>query len=316
MPSDAPLVPSNVRTTVAIDRTIQQRITLHQTLVATQATATGQPRPLILLADGDSWFDYPLSGDLPEASDITVQLGRIVSPAPLILNLAQHGDATTQLLGVSRRNRLLAALTEPKNGPFDAILFCGGGNDLVGDQFRLWLNDAASVGHDVERALNEQALDDILGVVTTAYEDLIATRDQAGLDIPIFVHGYDFALPTNIGVCGLGPWLYPSLQSRGWMQTPSGNDLTTGAAIVKQILLKFRGLMLQLASVGANKVVYVETQGLLQPTDWANELHPVPDGFRKVATPFVGALNSQFDGRADLVTSALPPTVPTGSPTA
>jgi hypothetical protein len=33
-------------------------------------------------------------------------------------------------------------LQEPKNGKFDAILFSGGGNDLVGDQFRLWLNDA------------------------------------------------------------------------------------------------------------------------------------------------------------------------------
>jgi hypothetical protein len=129
------------------------------------------------LADGDSWFDYPLSGDLPIASDVTVKLGGLIAPRPTILNLAHHGDATTELLGVTKRARLLNALQEPKNGKFDAILFSGGGNDLVGDQFRLWLNDASAVGRDPAKALNQRALDDIIGVVETAYLELVAARN-------------------------------------------------------------------------------------------------------------------------------------------
>jgi hypothetical protein len=32
------------------------------------------------------------------------------------------------------------------------------------------------------------------------------------------------------------------------------------------------------------RVVLVDSRGTLQLTDWANELHPKPDGFRKIAS--------------------------------
>jgi hypothetical protein len=284
----------------AIEAELQQRILAHQRLLASQGfLANRDPaRPLNLLADGDSWFDYPLSGGLPIPSDIIVQLGTLVSPRPFILNLAHHGDATTELLGVTKRNRLIAALQDPKNGSFDGILFSGGGNDLVGDQFRLWLNDADAVGRDPAKALNQQALDDIMGVVETAYLDLVATRNLVGGHIPIFVHTYDFARPTDVGVCGLGPWLFPSLMSRGWMHNTGPTDLTVGTQIVHLILEKFHSLVEKLASVHDNNVVSVNTQGTLNPGDWANELHPKPGGFRKIAQKFVGPLAEKFPGRA------------------
>ena len=100
----------------AVEAELQGRIAAHQRLVVSQGfLANRDPaRPLNLLADGDSWFDYPLSGDFPIASDVIVQLGNLVAPRPFILNLGHHGDATTQMLGVPKRNRLLAALQDPK----------------------------------------------------------------------------------------------------------------------------------------------------------------------------------------------------------
>jgi hypothetical protein len=284
----------------AVEAELQQRIAAHQRLLASQGLLVNRDaaRPLNLLADGDSWFDYPLSGSIPIHSDTIVQLGTLVSPRPLILNLAHHGDATTELLGVTKRNRLLAVLQDPKNGAFDGILFSGGGNDLVGDQFRLWLNDAEAVARDPARALNQQALDAIMGVVETAYLDLVATRNLVGNQIPIFVHAYDFARPTDVGVCGLGPWLFPSLMSRGWMQNTGPADLAVGEQIVRQILEEFHQLVERLASIPGNNVVSVNTQGTLSPGDWANELHPNPGGFRKIAQTFVRPLGEKFPGRA------------------
>ena len=297
-----------------VDATLQQRMAAHKAAVAARGLMAMPPatRPLILLADGDSWFDYPLSNGALIPSDIIVQLQSGMAPAPTILNLAHYGDATTELLGVAKRTRLLNALQDPQNGTFDAILFSGGGNDLVGDQFRLWLRAAAAAGNDPTAALNQGALSDILGVVQTAYEDLIALRNDVALGTPIFVHAYDFAQPTGNGVCLLGPWLYPSLQSRGWMQSTSAADVAVGAGIVKLLLIQFHNLLRAFSLDPTNNVVLVETQGVLDPaTDWANELHPKPPGFAAMAARFVTALATRFPGRANLAppqqVAAVPP---------
>jgi hypothetical protein len=55
--------------------------------------------------------------------------------------------------------------------------------------------------------------------------------------------------------------------------------------------------MAQLATVPANNIVYVQTQGTLATTDWANELHPNPGGFAKITTLFKNALSQKFPGR-------------------
>jgi hypothetical protein len=292
LPANPPPAAQGARPATAIDRTIQERIAAHQSMIA--AAAPGAHR-LNLLADGDSWFDYPLSGEgILIPSDIIVQLRRSVTP--YILDLAHYGDATTQLLGVSKRNRLLDTLRNPANGTFDAILFSGGGNDLVGDQFRLWLVDAASDQDDPANALNPDSLGDIMGVVRSAYIDLMAARDVQDHDIPIFVHAYDFARPTDNGVCGVGPWLYPSLNSRGWMRNTGDADIDRGASIVKEILQKFAVMLEELADVSENNLVFVTTQGTLAVDDWANELHPKPEGFAKIAGKFADALRQRFGG--------------------
>src|SRR5713226_2867270 len=70
-------------------RAVAERGLGQQTLVA-RAVRT----PLNVLAEGDSWFDYPLSRDTIG----WVRAGG--TPRPEILNLAHHGDAATEILGV------------------------------------------------------------------------------------------------------------------------------------------------------------------------------------------------------------------------
>jgi hypothetical protein len=276
-----------------VEQEREERIVRHKQAIAARraqmATAPSAPRSLNLFADGDSWFDYPLP--LTGRNDVIRSIGDHGTPQPLILNLAHYGDEARDILGVKKRQHILDNLTDPDNGIFDAILFSGGGNDTVGNQFCLWIQQHTA-GMKPSQAINTQRLGAVLGVVRSAYEDLIAIRDQKAPQCPIFIHGYDFAIPTNIGVCDdvIGPWLHPSLALRGW------TDTTDGTEVVKEFLLQFRNTLIQIAADHEN-LIYVETQGTLSPNDWANELHPTPEGFDRIAERFLGALRKQFPGR-------------------
>lgn len=252
-------------------------------------------QPLNIFADGDSWFDYPLPTPLTP-SDVIAQIKMLGDPSPLILNLAHHGDTATAVLGIAQRKRMIEKLSDPNNGKFDAILMSAGGNDIAGEQFCLWLNKYQN-GFSPADGLDMARLRHILGVVESAFIDLIDIRDSLPMygadDKPvIFMHGYDFPWPDGSNVCGVGPWLQPSLQYRKW------TDIPTGAQIVKQVLLELDKLLSSLEQ-RFPKVVYVKTQGTLGygNAQWANELHPNPNGFKQIAAKFVVALRNVFPGK-------------------
>ena len=251
-----------------------------QYLKARPAVPTTPPR---VLADGDSWFDYPkilLTGGavIDHLEDLS---------GVKILNTAHYGDSVQEMLGVKKRQRVEALLKDPG---FDLLLFSGGGNDIVGDQFCLWLKPNSGGG--AASAVDERRLQEILGVVEDGYRDLIDIRDRCAPDCWIVTHAYDFPQPSNQGVCGVGPWLKPSLDYRGW------NHAADQFAIVKIVLTRFNDLLVHLEaeqkSAGKN-FRHVRTQGTLNPrTDWANEIHPNGAGFTKIAKKFSTMLNSIY----------------------
>lgn len=273
------------------------RAAAHQQAIHTAAIAglLGKPNsPLNLLADGDSWFDYPLGGAIPlvDHTDIIAQLPSLSTRPPFILKLAHYGDATTTELGLARVQRMIEAISNPANGQFDAILFSGGGNDVVGDPFCIWLNDSDSVANDPTRALNTDRFNGVLGLIKASYSDLIQLRNDKLPKAPILVHGYDFAIPSGAPACPtIGPWLKPALDYCGW------TDPAQAAQIVRDALTRFGNLLKAPTTDSTNNMIYVDTQGTLASTEWANELHPNPGGFRKMAAKFQTALASSFPGR-------------------
>ncbi|MQQ99193.1 SGNH/GDSL hydrolase family protein [Glaciimonas soli] len=273
---------------------LKDRVLAHQARIAgvkRMPMKAGQHLPLNLIAQGDSWFDYPLPVPVINQSDIVAHLKRLPAMVPEVLSVAQYGESAEDMLGVKKIHDLFDQFNDPANGKFDAILFSGGGNDLVGNQFRLWLNDALAANDDPANGLNDSRIAAIFGVVRAGYEDLMLARDKVDPTIPIFAHSYDFAIPSGIGIVCVGPWLRLGLDDRGW------TNQIFARTIVKDLLLQFNSMLDDFAADPANNFVHVQTQGTLSDTQWANELHPTPIGFAAITAKFVDALRSRFPGR-------------------
>ena len=297
---DPDLITAQVKTTIADD--IAQRRKQHQETIARLRAAEAHARtfrdeiplktPLVMLALGDSWFDYPLDGNALTigTTDIITQLQTMGGNPPVIYNISHYGDATTDELALPKQERTIQALQDPSNwlgsGKPDAILFSGGGNDIAGDQFCIFL-DYAAPGID---GLNRDRFEKALGMVEASYLDLFVLRDRYASGVPIIGHAYDFPIPNGAHPVCAGPWLLPSLQYCNW-------SVQEGTAIVKEALIAFNAMLNRLAAAPVNNFSVVPTQGILQPSDWANELHPYPAGFRKIANAFLKVIADKFPNR-------------------
>jgi hypothetical protein len=242
-------------------------------------------RPLQVFAEGDSWFDYPVpmfgGGIIPRLEHA---LG-----VP-ILNLAAAGDEARFMLGVKERKILIEQLANgcPAGGPWDAMLFSGGGNDIVDNPMVLWIRDFDPT-LPPSALVHQPRLDAALALVRAGYEDLIALRDRLSPQTRLFFHAYDFVIPDGRGVCFHGPWLKPTYDMRGFPTQASAD------AVTRILLRQFAAILQSLESSHPN-VTVVNGQGTLasNTSSWHNELHPSKDGFNAFATLFHQALKTAF----------------------
>jgi hypothetical protein len=147
------------------------------------------------------------------------------------------------------------------NGKPDAILVSAGGDDLVGDQFIIYLDYVGG-------GLSPRA-QAAIGLVEASYQALFQFRDVYAPTTPIFGHCYDYAIPNGVhpGAFG-GPWLKPSLDFASY-------DYAKGMAIVKQLIDEFHAMLSGLEGVAKNNFTLIDTRGTLtrdtsHPLGWAN----------------------------------------------
>ena len=275
------------------------RLTIRSAAAA--GSGIGQTRPLRILAQGDSWFEYPcpaFSGD-----GVIVQLEPLLGFQLLNLtNLAHHGWEVRQMLGLEQRERLISELQNHSDIRYDALLFSGGGNDLCGDQLITFLNEFGGIPTTAGDMIDMGSLNSALDLLMSEYIELIAIRDNFSPGTVIFVNCYDFPPITGKPVdvvfgVGPGPWLRPSLvyayQHRG-VSSPSDGDMF---AIVATILGTFSQRLKALVTP-TNDFLVVPTQNTLDSSftsaDWQNELHPSTRGFVTIAEKFKVALEQEF----------------------
>lgn len=243
-------------------------------------------RPLQVFAEGDSWFDYPAfvfkGGLVPRLQK------RLGVP---ILNLSNAGDEVRNMLGVEERLVLIDKLEKGgPAGPWDLLLFSGGGNDIVGNPMALWIKDFKS-GVAPEKLIDQNRFQSVLTIVRAGYIDLIGLRDQLSPNTHLMVHAYDFAIPDGRGICHLGPWLKPTFDLKNFPNRNSAFE------VVKAMLKQFAAELKKLEKKTDN-FTFVNCQGTLSPrtSSWHNELHPSSKGFDKVAVKFHAKIKKLFPG--------------------
>lgn len=251
------------------------------------APKAGSFVPLQIFAEGDSWFDYPVpffgGGIIPRLES------RLGVP---ILNLAKAGDEVRYMLGVEERTLLTEHLTNgcPAGGPWDVLLFSGGGNDIVDNPMALWVKDWDPAVPPAS-LINQPRFDAALALVRAGYEDLIELRNNLSPNTHLVFQGYDFAIPDGRGICYLGPWLKPTFDLRKFP------TLAARQTVVKVMLQQFAAMLTALAT--RPKVTFIDGQGTLPPktSSWHNELHPAKAGFEKFADIFHRELKKLYPDR-------------------
>ena len=282
---------------------IERRTREHQLKVARyrkhrEVKALAGPDPLNLHAIGDSWFEYPLDGNIPipfynSAIVADSQLGAKGNPNPNILNRAAHGQASTTVLTWENQSVMVNDWMNSanwNNGKLDAILVSMGGDDIVGDQLAIYLTYGGGVKTASDR------LQGVLDLVSASYHDLFALRDLFAPGVPVFGHCYDYALPNGVPAAAIfGPWLQPSFNFAYYA-------FSDAQAVVADMIDKFYSMLNVLASDPKNNFNLIDTRKTISPNDaspdgWANELHPYPAGFGRLADKFLAALKVRFPER-------------------
>jgi hypothetical protein len=261
-----------------------------------RVAAAGPPKGL-LVAEGDSWFDYPLSDVLAELEDLRWEIVSVAHHGDTVESMAYDGPQFSRLERELRR--LKAANRQPK-----AILLSGGGNDIAGEEFAMLLNHVASglppLNEKVLEGLFEERLESALVSLAAGVTHLSVAL--YGKKLPILLHGYAYPVPDGRGFLGgwgflPGPWLEPGFRRKGYDPKVEA-ELQRMTALMKVLIDRFNTLLAGIAgSPNLGHVVYVDLRATLTNAlpkkykeDWGNELHPTANGFEAVARRFDAAL--------------------------
>jgi lysophospholipase L1-like esterase len=247
----------------------------------------------IIVAEGDSWFDYPWTDVLGVLEDdYGYDVESVAHKGDRVEDMAYAGGQLEEF------SRLLEKLLRQNRVP-KAILLSAGGNDVAGPEFGMLLNHAASA----VAGLNEQIVQGVIDQrIRIAYITILSALTQIcrrwlQRPIPILVHGYDYPVPDGRGFLGgwwllPGPWLEPGFREKGFEAIPLRK------AIAKELIDRLNTMLSQVTALPYfEHVSYMNLRTTLSSGGnykqyWANELHPTEKGFELVTAVFAKKLNS------------------------
>lgn len=231
-----------------------------------------------ILAIGDSWFWYPLPG-----GSLVNQLGRLVAKKEhTILALGNNGAEAFDYVAGKYEAAVSTALK--MHGPaLSAVFISGGGNDFAGfNDLRPMLKpDCSSAPDGASCFLPDDEHGTLRWLMRKTAENysLLLRRilDRCDANIQVYVHNYDYAIPNGKAVFGHdGAWLKPALD---FCRVPEDKQ----GECMKSLIDAFTDMLKGIQALYPQQVVLVDSRGTLVSDDWANELHPKPKGFKKIA---------------------------------
>jgi len=256
----------------------------------------------IILAEGDSWFEYPLF-----ITDIIDHLNKSKNKYA-INSLAYGGDWMANILYEQEYIEKLSLLNP------DVFLISGGGNDIVGG-YRLaqLLNRRKDIPAIIEADLNsgqgkiqfaEVCFNkEFFGLIKLfklqymlLFESLKAGKEKFK-NLKIITQGYDYAIPSS----KIGPGLKKSLINKFthngiWLETPlllrGYTNNKERNAVVYGMIHFFNEMLIEVGSRYEN-VYHIDSRGAVNPKKgWFDELHPKSKEFGKITRVFEKCIES------------------------
>ena len=254
----------------------------------------------ILIAEGDSWFQYPFK------SDIVDQLRR---EDWIVYSTAHYGDTLESMLyGPRQLSSVYSVLVQLKemlvttgttsqpescklekdNGLPKAILLSAGGNEIVGKHLEFFMDHADSSNLSISDA-DKNGLNDAIEfglfrrLSRLLYEYFVSVSHLCNVvyqekceHIPIFVHGYDYPRATGdgygwFGFAFAGPWIRPVFESKQRLSDDDGREIIEG--LVDKFNAVLESMVEKVSSPIVNPVCYLDLVGKVG-SDWADEIHP------------------------------------------
>lgn len=269
----------------------------------------------IILAEGDSWFEYPWF--IRDVIDWLLKLAKYP-----VYSLAFGGDWIANILYEGEYIDELS-LYQP-----EIFLISGGGNDIVGGQRLAKLVHKRS---QVDTSLSPENQSVIESLQKDGYTGIQAKRIVVGnkfmnkdfvalinlfrimyslvfqrielsgkfSDIRIITQGYDFAIPSRNRnpfvfplrlLMGNGKWLYYPLLLKGI------TDPEEQRCVVAALIFEFNEMLI---AVGKRRkqVYHIDSRGALEDHEWADELHPNGEAFRRISRTFLKCIESTDPGK-------------------
>jgi lysophospholipase L1-like esterase len=264
-----------------------------------------------ILAEGDSWFN--LGGILFPTEHRNLLDPLEFKKDTVIVNLAALGDKLKHMGRIRKTSNLYKALDLRK---WDLMFVSGGGNDLIDALLRNYsvngeilevLNKLSTPAKDYQDYINKPGLEKFLGVIETCYIQLAGCRSMAGgknKDTEIITHCYDYIQPRNAPAAKLfGPWVYKAMKDiyaipkPFWL--PIANHVFAALQETMVGLEKKIDKFHVLKTLGTLTLAEAGTRG--NSNDWANEIHPNPGGYEKLARIHIQPLMDRILGKPAMI---------------
>ena len=281
------------------------------------------PENKVILAEGDSWFEFPIF-----VKDIIDWLKKREDYA--IYSLAYGGD---WLSNIMYQGEYIEGL--PVHDP-DVFLISGGGNDMVGgnrlttmlvnpvrnpDQLGRLSNDY--IDFVMKNCENTTEANEILegkpyltdeftsfiNIIRLQYELMFTSIFIKYPNLKIITQGYDYACPDprihfGINLCnwhqpllnlatGTGKWLYQSFMLKGI------TNAELQRKIVHTMIFDFNEMLVKIASKPVYpNVFHIDCRGIcINRQYWYDELHPKSFVFEIIARQYQKCIDGMFKGK-------------------
>lgn len=251
--------------------------------------STTYPNDLTIVAEGDSWFDYPLKKDV---------LDYLIEDGYAVERFSKYGDTLENMVYGSKvgkkKGRVYHKGPESQQQVHNAIkkykptffLLSAGGNDIVGSEIASYLNHKYSRPVSL---LNRVIFEERLTQMRNAIETYIKGIRRVSKKCHILMDGYDYAKVSGtgyklVGVKVAGPWIKPAMSSKGILARKRQQD------IVSDLVDGFNEILSDLAE----KYSYFHHVDIRNQfpndSDWHNEIHLNNRAYKKLSNIYTAKM--------------------------